>query len=151
VLINKKYTLPFLAVDALARHFEAFRSVAGPLPLIWHQCLLTAAQRYKADFTAEQKAALRELLAVHAHHALSPEVRRELSSAGCRGEAPSAAAAPPAAAATAAPVDSAAAARAAAAAAAAALSAGPAALLIGGAAQRGGPQRGARAGMAVDF
>jgi essential nuclear protein 1 len=143
VLVNKKYTLPYLAVDAVAAHFAAFRDVAGPLPLVWHQALLTAAQRYKADFTADQKAALRDVLAAHGHHAIAPEVRRELASAGCRGEAPAAApAAPAAAAAAAAAAPAAAQARAAATAAAS----GPAALILAGAAAGRG-----RGAMAVDY
>jgi Bystin len=88
-LINKKYTLPYLAVDALYEHFAAFQGIDGPLPLIWHQCLLTFAQRYKADLTLEQKQGLRELLSKHSHYAITPEVKREINSVGCRGDAPS--------------------------------------------------------------
>ena len=86
LMVNKKYTLPYLAVDALVAHFAGFRDVEGPLPVIWHQALLALAQRYKADCTHAQKEALKGVMAVHAHHAITPEVRRELFSAGCRGD-----------------------------------------------------------------
>ena len=87
-LVNKKYTLPYVAVDALAAHFVRFRDSHEPaMPVIWHQALLAVAQRYKADLTREQKAALHALAGKYAHHVLSAEIRRELGSAGCRGEA----------------------------------------------------------------
>jgi acetyl-CoA acetyltransferase len=87
-LVNKKYTLPYLAVDALVAHFVRFHAeaVPGPLPVVWHQALLATAQRYKADLTREQKDALRALMHTHAHHAITPEVRREIFSVGCRGD-----------------------------------------------------------------
>ena len=76
-----------MAVDALVAHFLRFREgVPGPLPLIWHTALLAVAQRYKADVTREQKEALKALMHVHSHHAITPEVRRELFSVGCRGD-----------------------------------------------------------------
>lgn len=87
VLVNKKYTLPYLAVDFLADHFCGFSSVEGPMPVIWHQALLAFVQRYRADLTAEQKERVRSLLHVHVHHTMTAEVRRELFSAPCRGEA----------------------------------------------------------------
>ena len=89
LLLNKKYTLAYIAVDAVVDHFMRFLDVEGPMPVIWHQALLALAQRYKADLTKEQKEGLKALMQVHAHHTMTPEVRRELFSAGCRGEAPS--------------------------------------------------------------
>jgi len=87
-LVNKKYTLPFVVVDALAAHFARFRDSHEPaMPVIWQQALLAVAQRYKADLTREQKAALHALTGKYSHHALSAEIRRELASAGCRGNA----------------------------------------------------------------
>lgn len=87
VLVNKKYTLPYMAVDTLAEHFNGFTTVEGPMPVIWHQSLLAFVQRYKADLTAEQKERIKALLHIHAHHTMTPEVRRELFSVPCRGEA----------------------------------------------------------------
>src|SRR6266536_1121061 len=71
-LLEKKYALPYQVIDALVFHFLRFRSVnpasvrpedldgamegaAGAketkLPVIWHQCLLAFAQRYRNDIT----------------------------------------------------------------------------------------------------
>lgn len=86
VLLNKKYALPHVALDEVAAHFERFLAVEGPLPVVWHTSLLTLAQRYKADLTAEQKETLRRLSFKHAHPTISHEVRRELASAGNRGD-----------------------------------------------------------------
>jgi len=140
ILINKKYTLPYLAVDALVAHFASFVGVEGPLPLLWHQSLLALAQRYKADLTAEQKASVKQLLHVHSHHGITPEVRRELFSVGCRGEAPAVVGAAAAAAGSAAALP-----RPAAAATGGGFAAGmvgPAALLLAGAAAATGAKYG---------
>ncbi|KAF3856355.1 hypothetical protein F7725_017078 [Dissostichus mawsoni] len=62
LLLDKKYALPFRVLDALVAHFLSFRSEKRELPVLWHQSLLTMAQRYKADLPSEQKTALLELL-----------------------------------------------------------------------------------------
>ncbi len=49
VLIDKKYALPNLVLDGLIDHFCGFSTVSPPLPLVWHLCLLSFAQHYKAD------------------------------------------------------------------------------------------------------
>ncbi|KAM3528390.1 hypothetical protein MY4038_005928 [Beauveria bassiana] len=102
-LLEKKYALPYQAIDALVFHFLRFRSVdpasvqedeamAGvsgdtrtKLPVIWHQCLLVFAQRYKGDITEDQREALLDLLLTHGHSAIGPEVRRELLAGRGRG------------------------------------------------------------------
>ncbi|XP_032073339.1 bystin [Thamnophis elegans] len=84
LLIDKKYALPFRVVDALVFHFLAFRKDQRTLPVLWHQCLLTFAQRYKEDLSSEQKEALLELLKFHNHSQISPEIRRELVNSKCR-------------------------------------------------------------------
>nr|XP_033774350.1 bystin [Geotrypetes seraphini] len=84
LLIDKKYALPFRVVDALVFHFLAFRTDSRVLPVLWHQCLLTFAQRYKEDLSSEQKEALLQLLRVHSHPQISAEVRRELLNSSCR-------------------------------------------------------------------
>lgn len=86
ILINKKYTLPYMAIDILVDHFLNFENITGPLPLIWHQALLGLTQRYKADLTFEQKEQLRHLVSIHNHYAVTPEIRREMASVGCRGD-----------------------------------------------------------------
>ncbi|KAF2156566.1 Bystin-domain-containing protein [Myriangium duriaei CBS 260.36] len=107
VLLEKKYALPFKVVDALVFHFLRFRAtdlaaetgagamggLAGAgakaesqkLPVLWHQCLLAFAQRYKNDITEDQREALLDLLLVRGHRAIGPEVRRELLEGRGRG------------------------------------------------------------------
>lgn len=103
-LLEKKYALPFKVIDALVFHFLRFRaagassadameteSVAGDLggtgklPVIWHQCLLSFAQRYRNDITEDQREALLDLLLTRGHKSISPEVRRELLEGRGRG------------------------------------------------------------------
>lgn len=105
-LLEKKYALPFKVIDALVFHFLRFRaagassadtamdgteSVAGDLggtgklPVIWHQCLLAFAQRYRNDITEDQREALLDLLLTRGHKGISPEVRRELLEGRGRG------------------------------------------------------------------
>lgn len=81
LLLDKKYALPYRVLDALVFHFLGFRTEKRELPVLWHQCLLTLVQRYKADLATEQKEALMELLRLQPHPQLSPEIRRELQSA----------------------------------------------------------------------
>jgi essential nuclear protein 1 len=107
-LLDKKYALPFQVIDALVFHFLRFRSVdpasvtggdadaamdgvmgAGAqnvrLPVIWHQCLLSFAQRYRNDITEDQREALLDLLLTKGHSQIGPEVRRELLEGRGRG------------------------------------------------------------------
>jgi essential nuclear protein 1 len=107
-LLEKKYALPFQVIDALVFHFLRFRSVdpasvrpedvggameglsgAGAkemkLPVIWHQCLLAFAQRYRNDITEDQREALLDLLLTKGHSQIGPEVRRELLEGRGRG------------------------------------------------------------------
>ncbi|XP_068568081.1 bystin [Cebidichthys violaceus] len=84
LLLDKKYALPFRVLDALVAHFLSFRSEKRELPVLWHQSLLTMAQRYKADLASEQKTALLELLKIQTHPQISAEIRRELQNSGSR-------------------------------------------------------------------
>jgi essential nuclear protein 1 len=102
-LLEKKYALPFKVIDALVFHFLRFRGMntsadamdtestagdlshAGKLPVIWHQCLLAFAQRYRNDITEDQREALLDLLLSRGHKSISPEVRRELLEGRGRG------------------------------------------------------------------
>lgn len=105
-LLEKKYALPYQVIDALVFHFLRFREDAmggiqgagadkgTKLPVIWHQCLLAFAQRYRNDITEDQREALLDLLLTKGHSAIGPEVRRELLEGRGRGvviepEAPS--------------------------------------------------------------
>ncbi|XP_069009536.1 bystin [Embiotoca jacksoni] len=84
LLLDKKYALPFRVLDALVAHFLSFRNEKRVLPVLWHQSLLTMAQRYKADLASEQKGALLELLKIQTHPQISAEIRRELQNSGSR-------------------------------------------------------------------
>eukprot|EP00939_MAST-03C_sp_MAST-3C-sp1_P000688 g688.t1 len=86
-ILNKKYALPYRVIDAVVDHFMSFLDeTRGPMPVIWHQCLLIFAQRYKTDVTAEQKQRLKLLFKRQHHHQITYEVRRELFSSVSRGE-----------------------------------------------------------------
>lgn len=84
LLLDKKYALPFRVLDALVAHFLSFRNEKRVLPVLWHQSLLTLAQRYKADLASEQKTALQELLKLQTHPHISAEIRRELQNSESR-------------------------------------------------------------------
>ncbi|XP_076124285.1 bystin [Alosa pseudoharengus] len=86
LMLDKKYALPFRVLDALVAHFLSFRNDKRELPVLWHQSLLTLAQRYKADLASEQKAALLELLKVKTHPQITPEIRRELQNSESRDQ-----------------------------------------------------------------
>jgi len=87
-LVNKKYALPLRTVEALCQHFCAFKEDERILPVIWHRSMLLFVQRYKYDLDEAQRRALKDLLKVHYHEAVGPEIRRELI-ATKPGEAPS--------------------------------------------------------------
>ncbi|KAI1335449.1 Bystin-domain-containing protein [Xylariaceae sp. FL0016] len=104
-LLDKKYALPYQVVDSLVFHFLRFRSVdpaavtdanamdftderaasRARLPVIWHQTLLSFAERYKHEITEDQREALLDLLLTHGHHKIGPEIRRELLAGRGRG------------------------------------------------------------------
>lgn len=85
-LLDKKYSLPYRVIDSLVKHFVEMKSETRPLPLLWHKCLLTFAQRYKMEIEKSQKEQLKLLMRVHTHHQVTPETRRELFSSRNRGD-----------------------------------------------------------------
>lgn len=100
VLLEKKYALPYKVIDSLVFHFLRFRVMPvthesapttalgihdSKLPVLWHQCLLAFAQRYRNDITEDQREALLDLLLNRAHKDIGPEVRRELLEGRGRG------------------------------------------------------------------
>lgn len=92
VLLDKKYALPYKVVDQVVHHF-IMRRHPNPnnkdennLPVMFHQCFLVFAQRYKNDITDEQREILLEVLKVQVHPAITPEIRRELMSGAPRTE-----------------------------------------------------------------
>lgn len=93
VLIEKRYALPYQTLDDLVFYFMKFRlnSQERPtddqdLPVVWHKAFLAFAQRYKNDITEDQKDFLLETLRQRFHHAIGPEIRRELVSGHGRRE-----------------------------------------------------------------
>ncbi|KAK4166814.1 Bystin-domain-containing protein [Cladorrhinum sp. PSN259] len=92
VLLEKRYALPWQVIDSLVFHFIRYASsvrdvdsVPDSLPVIFHQCLLVFAQRYRNDITEDQREALLDLLLNHGHYKIAPEIRRELLAGRGRG------------------------------------------------------------------
>ena len=85
-LLEKKYALPYRALDAVVESFMKMKDDPRPLPLIWHKCLIAFAQRYKMELTFDQKEKLKILMRAQTHHAITPEIRRELFSSKNRGD-----------------------------------------------------------------
>lgn len=85
-LVEKKYGLPYRAVDSLVDWFIRMKEDTRPLPVLWHKCLLSFAQRYKSEVTRDQKDKLKGLMRQHTHRLITPEIRRELFSSRSRGE-----------------------------------------------------------------
>ncbi|EGS21459.1 uncharacterized protein CTHT_0033170 [Thermochaetoides thermophila DSM 1495] len=92
VLLEKRYALPWQCIDALVFHFLRYASMAREgdgapkaLPVIFHQCLLVFAQRYRNDITEDQREALLDLLLTHGHEKIAPEIRKELLAGRGRG------------------------------------------------------------------
>ena len=95
ILINKRYTLPTMALDNLVTFFctsglksagEATEeemvdddTVPQEMPVMWHQTVLTLVQCYKTYFSIDQRKKLLGLIKVQNHYAITPEIRRELS------------------------------------------------------------------------
>ncbi|KAI1716571.1 bystin domain-containing protein [Ditylenchus destructor] len=89
ILIEKRYTLPFRAIDGLVFHFLRMRGVKSGqdgLPVLWHQALLSFVQIYKRDMSSEQREALLDLIKTHNHYQMTPEIRRHLQLTESRNE-----------------------------------------------------------------
>lgn len=84
IILDKRYALPYRVVDAAVFHFLRFEQDKRELPTLWHNALLTFAQRYKNDISSEQRDALLQLLKKKSHYKITPEIRRELMAARCR-------------------------------------------------------------------
>jgi len=79
MLLNKKYSLPTAVVEGLVGHFSSFGKMNAKMPVLWHSSLLTFAQRYKESIGESQKARLLDLISIHSHYQITPEIRRELT------------------------------------------------------------------------
>lgn len=81
-LLHKKYSLPAPVIGSMVKHFQQF--IVSPekmdmtLPVLWHQCLLVFVQRYKKELKEEAREILRQVMRIHAHPKITPEIRREL-------------------------------------------------------------------------
>lgn len=84
IFLDKRYALPYRVVDGVVFHFLRFERDRRQMPVLWHQALLTFAQRYKSDISSEQLEALLGLLRRQSHPTITPEIRRELQHAKCR-------------------------------------------------------------------
>jgi len=81
IIIEKKYALPYRVLDGVVNHFCSFVGDHRKLPVLWHHCLLSFAQRYHTDLSAEQLEMLKGLLRVHHHDMITPEIRNQLFAA----------------------------------------------------------------------
>jgi essential nuclear protein 1 len=99
-LLNKKYSLPMPVIGSLVKYFTlpytrviSSRSSGSappkgePLPVLWHQALLTFCERYKGSLSEKDKEGIKNVCKVEQHHLITKEIRRELFGAkGYRGE-----------------------------------------------------------------
>lgn len=85
-LLDKKYALPYIVLDAVSAHFLRFARDERQMPVVWHQCLQTFVQRYKEDLTIEEKEEMKVLMKQHIHPQITPDIRRELFASRSRGE-----------------------------------------------------------------
>jgi essential nuclear protein 1 len=88
VLLDKKHALPYKVLDGLVFHFIRLSNTHAQdtLPVLWHQSLLLLCQCYAVHLAPEQKDALREVVRVHPHAQIAPEIRCEVAAAPARGE-----------------------------------------------------------------
>ncbi|RVW87283.1 Bystin [Vitis vinifera] len=86
LLLDKKYALPYRAVDAVVAHFIRFIEDTRIMPVIWHQSLLTFVQRYKNQLRKEDKDSLKTLIENQRHRLVTPDISRELNNSRNRGE-----------------------------------------------------------------
>ncbi|KAK4197235.1 Bystin-domain-containing protein [Triangularia verruculosa] len=91
VLLDKKYALPYQTIDSLVFHFARYSAAAkaadshSELPVIYWQCLLVFAQRYRNDISEDQREMLLDILLTNGHWQIAPEIRRELLAGRGRG------------------------------------------------------------------
>ncbi|XP_062227168.1 bystin-like isoform X2 [Phragmites australis] len=86
LFLDKKYALPYRALDAALAHFMRFLDDERIMPVIWHQSLLAFVERYKNELEKKDKEKLARLLDHQKHYLVTPEIRRELRSSCNRGE-----------------------------------------------------------------
>lgn len=85
-LINKKYALPKRVLTSIHHRFMLFFDYkntfhsenSNSMSVLWHQTLLSFIQRYKFELDEDQINDILELVRVHNHHEITPEIRREI-------------------------------------------------------------------------
>ncbi|KAG2569834.1 hypothetical protein PVAP13_7NG443200 [Panicum virgatum] len=85
LFLDKKYALPYRALDAELAHFMRFLDDERVMPVIWHQSLLAFVERYKNELEKKDKEKLVRLLDHQKHYLVTPEIRRELRGSCNRG------------------------------------------------------------------
>ncbi|KAL9647135.1 hypothetical protein ABK040_004851 [Willaertia magna] len=80
-LIDKRYALPTQVIQAVVKHFTHFMSVnlTQELPSIWFQTLLDFVEYYNFQLSHGQRKHLKELVKVHKHYSMSPQIRKILN------------------------------------------------------------------------
>lgn len=78
ILLCKKYAIPTKVKENLVNYFCKFINESN-MPVLWHQTLLVFVQFYKFDLTEEEKANIRNLIAVKNHHLITEDIYRELN------------------------------------------------------------------------
>ncbi|OAF70526.1 hypothetical protein A3Q56_01714 [Intoshia linei] len=78
-IVEKKYSLPYRAVDAVVDHFLNFMNDKQKLPVLWHQFLLSFVEIYGDSFSIEQKKLIIDLIKLHKHQLISTEILKKLN------------------------------------------------------------------------
>nr|CAB3486201.1 unnamed protein product [Digitaria exilis] len=68
LFLDKKYALPYRALDAVLAHFMRFLDDERIMPVIWHQSLLAFVERYKNELEKKDKEKLVRLLDYQKHY-----------------------------------------------------------------------------------
>ena len=77
-LIEKKYNLPYRALDALVFHFLNMKNESRKLPVLWHQCFLSFVRIYAKDIPENMRKAMISLTHKQHHAQISAEIREAL-------------------------------------------------------------------------
>lgn len=85
--ISKGQALAFRTIDAIVSYFLAFHGIQEPQPLLWHNALLEFAKKYGKDITEEQRMQIGELLELHHHPRITPEIIKVFQEVPPREEA----------------------------------------------------------------
>ncbi|CAG9316808.1 unnamed protein product [Blepharisma stoltei] len=82
VLLQKRYALPGRVLASVCKFFYKLIMDDRRMPVMWHQALLTLAQYYGKEIEPELKDEIRELIKIHNHPQITPEIRKYLFNEG---------------------------------------------------------------------